>query len=120
MPYPVFNSRLVRAVLILCFLLAPVAIVSLILAVCLQATLLDCYPYLNDEVHYWNEVACFARAGFAGGYCVPNEQTAPASWTHFGPHGPGFPVVFGTLARIVGWHPASGPLFNAVVLALGA
>ncbi len=81
----------------------------------------DCVPAVwNDEVHYWNEIACFARAGFKGGYCVLDERPAPANWTHFGPHGPAFPVIYGVPAHIFGWERASGPLFNAVVLVLGA
>src|SRR5262249_23687506 len=58
--------------------------------------------------------------GFGGGYFVVNERTAPAGWTHFGPHGPGFPVICGTLARIFGWRLESGPLYNIGFLMLGS
>src|SRR5258706_2388391 len=58
------------------------------------------FPYTtlfrSDEVHYWNEIASFARAGFASGYFVPDEHAAPCGLFHFGPHGPGFPVVYGS------------------------
>jgi hypothetical protein len=121
MPRPgALLRRLARPALVAAFLLAPAAATSLALAVTARATLADCVPLWSDEVHYWNEIACFARAGFGGGYCVPDERPAPASWCHFGPHGPGFPAVCGSLARLLGWHPASGPLFNVLFLMAGA
>jgi hypothetical protein len=112
-------APLARPALIVAFLLTPSAVVSLFLALH-SASLLNCCPVFNDEVHYWNEIACFATAGFHGGYFVPDEHPAPASLFHFGPHGPGFPVVYGSLAKIFGWHPASGPFFHLLVLALGS
>jgi hypothetical protein len=112
--------RFLRPTLALCFLLAPAGVVSLSLAVSTGGTLLNSVPVWSDELHYWNEVACFQRAGFRGGYCVVDERTAPAAWSHFGPHGPGFPVVYGGLARVFGWRPASAPLFHTVLLALAS
>src|SRR5438552_656405 len=113
-------SWLPRSLLVGCFLLTPAVEVSLLLAVRLNASLLDCAPSWGDEVHYWNEVACFVRAGFDGGYCVADERTAAATWSHFGPHGPGFPVSYGLLGRVLGWHPVSGPFFHLIVLMFGA
>ncbi len=95
----------------------PSLIVLLLVTVREKASLFDCIPFANDEVQYWNEIAAFERAGFSGGYCATNEQTAVASFTRFGPHGPGYPVVYGTLARMFGWRPYSGPLFNLGLLA---
>jgi hypothetical protein len=114
------RRALVFAVLTATFLAAPAAVTSALLAWKLGASINDCVPVDSDEVHYWNEIACFVRAGFASGYCVDNEQPARASWTRFGPHGPGFPLVFGLPACVVGWQPTSGPLFNVVVVAIGA
>jgi hypothetical protein len=111
--------RLVRLALAAAFLLTPAAVVSLALKAQLDATLAECVPTENDGVHYWNEIACFARAGFRGGYFVVNERPAAAGWSHFGPHGPGFPVAYGSLALAAGWGPASGPVFNLLVLAAG-
>jgi hypothetical protein len=117
-------KKIVHGLLVLVFLLAPAAVTSLVLGRQLQATLLDCRPNygvmgLSDEMHYWEEIHSFQHFGFGGGYFVVNERTAPASWTHFGPHGPGFPVVYGTLARTCGWRLESGPLFNIGFLVLG-
>src|SRR5260221_6993261 len=97
------------------FLLAPGFVVSLALAGH-HATLADCRPSWNDDVNYWNDIACFTRAGFGAGYCVVDERPAPAKWSHFGPHGPVFPLLYGLPARVVGWHPTSGPFFNLAVL----
>jgi hypothetical protein len=108
------------AALALCLLLAPAGIVSALLAAKFNATLGDCGPLGDDDVHYWDEIASYSRVGFGGGYFVANEQPAPARWTHFGPHGPAFPVFYGTLARIFGWRETSGPLFNLLVLAAGS
>jgi hypothetical protein len=102
------------------FLAAPSAVTSALLAWKLGASLHDCLPVDSDEVHYWNEIACFARAGLASGYCVDNEQPARATWTRFGPHGPGFPLAYGVPACVVGWQPWSGPFFNVIVVAIGA
>jgi hypothetical protein len=118
--YGPFLQRMPRSVLIACFLLTPLVAISLVLATC-SATLLDCVPYYNDEIHYWNEVSCFTAVGFNGGYFVPNEHPAPCTLTRFGPHGPVFPVLYGCLARVLGgWHLWSGPVFNIVLLMLGA
>ncbi len=111
---------LARAALGAALVLAPGAVASAALAAGLRASLADCLPFWNDEVHYWNEIAAFRVAGFGGGYCVPNARPAAAAWTPFGCHGPGFPVAYGLPARVFGWHPGSGPLFNVAVLLLGS
>jgi hypothetical protein len=102
------------------FLAAPAAVTSALLAWKLGASMNDCLPVENDEVHYWNEIACFVHAGLASGYCVDNEQPARATWTRFGPHGPGFPLVYGLPACVVGWQPTSGPFFNTAIIAVAA
>jgi hypothetical protein len=109
---------LVRAALILAILATPLVVVSATLAWKMHASLTGCLPYDSDEVHYWNEINCFVRAGLSGGYCVDNDQPARATWTRFGPHGPGFPIVYGVPALVFGWHQWSGPVFNLVAFAL--
>jgi hypothetical protein len=111
-----------RLLLALCFLLTPAAILSLLLATRFHATLLDCVPEggLNDEIHYWTEISGFAATGFQSGYYVPDERPAPLRFCHFGAHGPAFPMLYGGLARVVGWYPASGPLFNVWFLLAGS
>jgi hypothetical protein len=111
-------QSLARPALVGCFLLAPVAVVSLVLAARLDASLAKCIPVWSDEVHYWNEIACFKHAEFAGGYCVADERIAKIKQCHFGAHGPGFPVVYGCMAKLLGWRQASGPFFNLIALFL--
>ena len=97
----------------------PVALTAGAIAILFHAVPTRAVPYVTDEVAFWNQIAVFEAAGLDGGYITVDEQPSRASWSHFGPHGPVFPVVFGLLARLAGWHPWSGPLFG-VALLMGA
>jgi hypothetical protein len=110
-------KTLLYDLLVAVFLLAPAAVTSLLLAAYFNASLLDCSPQFgvmgrSDEMHYWSEIDSFKHVGFNSGYFVVDERPAPARWSHFGPHGPGFPMVYGGLGCVFGWYPESGPLFN--------
>ncbi len=114
-----------RPALAVAFLLGPTLTASAMLWCRLGATLADCgvdrqAPLFGDEVHYRTEAECWSRAGFGGGYFCADERPAAAAWSHFGPHGPGFPVVLGTLAPLAGWHAAAGPFVNAALSALAS
>jgi hypothetical protein len=112
-------SAIRPALLALGLLVCPVAIVQGMLVWRLHATIADCDAVvMDDECHYWNEIATFQTVGFRGGCFVNSERTASANWTHFGPHGPAYPVLVGTLARLSGWSTASGALFNVLALTL--
>ncbi len=113
---PAKPSRAIPACL---FVLLPVLLVSALLLP-MGATVKDCIPYSDDEVHQWNDVSIFKACGFRGGYTTADEKPAPAGWCHFGPHGPGFAVLYGGAAKLVGWRPWSGPVFNIVVLAVAS
>jgi hypothetical protein len=80
----------------------------------------DALPRINDEVAYWNQIATFAAAGFSGGYITVDERPSRMAWSHFGPHGPAFPVLYGLPAKLLGWGYASGPLFSAVAFMVAA
>jgi hypothetical protein len=101
------------------FLLAPLLLTFALLSH-LHADIRHWSPDWTDEVNYWNETACFVGGGFNGGYTVVDERTASLPWDHFGPHGPGFALCYGLPARIVGWHPWSGPVFNLVAVAVAS
>jgi hypothetical protein len=77
-------------------------------------------PVLSDEVYYWHEALTFARAGLQGGYYTLEEVTNPSGFTPFGPHGAGFVMLYGLVARFVEWHRHSVLLLNLVVIAAGA
>jgi len=98
----------------------PLAIASLLLAVNFGATLRDCAPRWHDEVWYFNEIAVFHAAGWNGGYTIANEIPARAPFIHFGPHGPFFPALLGTLTRLTGLHLWSIPMLNAGLLMLAS
>jgi hypothetical protein len=78
----------------------------------------DHIPALNDATNYWLESAAFERAGWAGGYFTVAEFTAKLPFTRFGMHGPGFPVAYGFLGRVFGWHTWSAPVFNVALITL--
>jgi hypothetical protein len=70
----------------------------------------------NDQVVYFLSAQAFHKAGFNAGYFTMDEEPARASFSHFDPHGPMFPMLYGTLARCVGLSYTSGPIFNVVLL----
>jgi hypothetical protein len=100
--------------------LAPALVTLLLLHTLFGATVTDTVPTINDEVVFWLEVDTFRVAGFNGGYHTTNEQMAPARWSRFDPKGPGFPVLYGTLARVFGWQPWSGAVFGLCWITVGA
>jgi hypothetical protein len=118
-------KALAYAVLLIAFLAGPAALVSYLLRTHFNATLFTCNPQYgvmgrSDEMHYWTEIDCFRAVGFDGGYFLVNEKPAPARWTHFGPHGPGFPAVYGSVARLARWELGSVAVFNVGFLIVGS
>ena len=97
---------------------APAVVTCGLLAALFDATLLDYFPLVSDEIAYQRQIAAFVQAGFNGGYFTAYEQPAPFAFTHFSVHGPAFPVIYGLIGRMVGWELYSGPMFNLAVLAL--
>jgi hypothetical protein len=95
----------------------PAIEISILLAAFFGRTLLDHVPgIVNDAIDYWLEARAFAVAGFHGGYFTIDERTARASFSHFGSHGPFFPMLLGTLGRLLGWHPWSIPVLHLAML----
>lgn len=76
----------------------------------------------NDETINFLEIQAFATHGFGGGHFGVEEQVAPASFSRFGVHGPGFAVIYGCLARLFGVSYALATYLNlgAMTLALAA
>lgn len=73
-------------------------------------------PVINDEVVYWHQAATFSHAGFSGGYYTLNEATNPSGFTPFGPHGAGFPVVYGFVGSLFGWHRHDVVVLNLLLI----
>jgi len=106
---------------IACGLALPPIIVAVVLSKSLfGASLREALPLINDEVAYWNQVATFAAAGFSGGYITVDERPSRTGWSHFGPHGPAFPLLYGLPAKVFGWRYASGPVFGALAFLAAA
>ena len=85
----------------------------------LDAGLHDFTPSVwNDQVGYWHRIASFAEVGLDTGYYSPHESNPPFEPVRYGVNGPWFPAVYGTVAALVGWGPATSVFFNMAVLAL--
>jgi hypothetical protein len=104
----------------LAIVLAPPFLTVSLLHGCFGASLFDCTPVINDEIAFWHEIATFRVAGFNGGYHTTNELMAPARFCRFDPKGPGYPVLYGTLALALGWERWSAPLFHFLCVAAAA
>jgi hypothetical protein len=74
-------------------------------------------PFTDDEIAYWHQAQTFSQVGFRGGYYTVDERTNASGLTPFGPHGPGFAVLYGLPGTIFGWHRYSIPLLNLLALA---
>jgi hypothetical protein len=100
---------------------AGVPIVTLILVRAFYGVPISAYrPIINDEVAYWHQALTFSYAGFHGGYYTLGEATNPSGVTPFGPHGPGFAVLYGTFGAAFGWHRHSVVLLNLLAISVAA
>ncbi len=102
---------------ILCIVGVPIVVIVLVHV--LFGVPLSAYrPVINDEVTYWHQASTFSHVGFAGGYYTLDEITNPSGMTPFGPHGPGFPVLYGLAGKVVGWHRHSVVLLSLIAIGL--
>jgi hypothetical protein len=86
----------------------------------LDAGVRDFTPFIwNDQLGYWHRIASFAELGLDTGYYSPNESDPPFEAVRYGVHGPWFPAVYGTVAALIGWGPATSIFVNMAVLGLG-
>jgi hypothetical protein len=111
---PSRGSRIVLGVVVVA---APAVVTCVLLATLFDATFFDYFPLVSDEIAYQRQIAAFVKAGFGGGYFTAYERPAPFAASHFSVHGPAFPVIYGLLGKVLGWHLYSGPIFNLGVLA---
>jgi hypothetical protein len=94
------------------------ALGTVVLTACLGVSLDNFTPASSDEVGYYLQINAFVHRGFSGGYFTISENPAPASFSHFGVHGPLFPVLYGTIGKLVGWEFRTGPFLNLALLTL--
>jgi hypothetical protein len=87
--------------------LTPALVTVMLVEVLFDKSLKEAIPYSDDEVAYYLQTAAFARAQFSAGYFTVNETPAAARFTRFGPHGPAFAALFGSIGSVAGWRPYS-------------
>ncbi|NJR12554.1 hypothetical protein HC776_01315 [bacterium] len=103
----------------------PAAFTLLLIVVWLRGNL---YSYLpttegvyNDGVFYTRQIFTFRWMGMNGGYFTLNEQPAAAPYTPFYAHGPGYALVYGTLAKLVTpIFPQTIIVFHLIGITVGA
>lgn len=74
-------------------------------------------PFNGDDMFYWHQAKTFSQVGFGGGYYTYYERPAKALFTHFGNQGPIYPLIYGSLGALFGWHTYSAILYNHLLLA---
>jgi hypothetical protein len=97
---------------------APFLLTVILVRGAFERTLADFSPFLNDEVAYWHQAATFRAVGFDGGYYSLEEHPAAAGRVHFGLHGPGYAIVYGSIGKFTGWYRDTAPRVNASLLAV--
>jgi len=68
----------------------------------------------SDEIIHWAQVATVRETGLGGGYYTVNEVTPRIEWMPFYTWGPGTPLFYGTLAKLIGWEFCTPIILNAV------
>lgn len=94
----------------------PIVITLLLVTFYMRTTLSAAIPTGSDEIDYWHEIKTFSEVGFNSGYYTYEETSAPASFTHFGAHGPVFIGVIGLLAKLTGWHYSTMTYYNFAII----
>lgn len=74
-------------------------------------------PVLSDEIYYWHEALTFASTGLRGGYYTLDEVLNASGFTPFGPHGPGYVMMYGLIGFFTDWPRHSVVVINLVVIA---
>ena len=114
------RARAVAALALLALAAAP-AIATVLLVHALFGVGLDHFvpSFWNDQTGYWHGVAGFVAVGLDTGYNTPDERPLPWDAVRFGVNGPWLAILYGSVAKVVGWGPASSIPFNMVVLGAG-
>ena len=98
--------------------MTPFVAMSLSVHSAFGSRLSDFRPYGSDEVAYWHQIRTFEAVGLQGGQYTLDEYENPSGLARFGFHGPAFPVLLGSLARLTGWFRDTPARYNAAFLGL--
>lgn len=90
----------------------PLAVNCILAQLFFHKGLFDIVLYDKEDMFYWHQSKTFSQVFFAGGYYTAYEKPAALAFTHFGNHGFVFPMIYGTLGRLLGWQPYSILLIN--------
>ena len=101
--------------MLLCAASVPVLVLVLVYAF-FGVSISQYRPLTNDEVAYWHQALTFSQVGFRGGYYTVDEVTNPSGMTPFGPHGPGFAVLYGLFGAVFGWYRHSVVVLNLIAI----
>ena len=101
--------------MLLCVAVVPVLVLTLV-HVFFGVPLSAYRPLSDDEVAYWHQAQTFSQVGFRGGYYTVDELTNRSGITPFGPHGPGFAVVYGLFGAVFGWSRHSVIVLNLIAI----
>lgn len=112
------SDKYLKTILRLIVPLIPLIVNILFIGYKYNTHIFDVDLYWNDEVINWQQAKAFSLYGFDTGYYAPDENVAPASFTPFYVHGPWYPIVYGTVGSVVGWHFYSPVIFNTTLLIL--
>jgi hypothetical protein len=111
------KSSLTYSLLALAAALTPVLISAALIHLYLGKSVTDFVPTWSDEVSYWHQTLTFAKTGFQGGYYTVSEAPAPAAFTHYYIYGPWYPILYGSIAAVVGWTTYTALFINWAILA---
>jgi hypothetical protein len=114
----VWHGSVVRERLAWLLMTITPALGTLVLINRLGVSLDNFTPATSDEIGYYLQINAFVHHGFSGGYFTISEHPAPASFSHFGVHGPLFPLLYGVIGKLVGWEFRTGPFVNILLLTL--
>jgi len=74
----------------------------------------DYSPYYGDEFFYFKNAESFYQ--FSEFHAAFTYSGKGSKLLGFDPHGPAYPILYGTAAKLFGWHGPLIPIFNCGVL----
>lgn len=72
--------------------------------------------FFSDDIHYWTQMKNFAFHGFSSGYHSLDEKIPKASFIHFGMHGPGHAILYGSILSLFPWRDWGGIAVNTLLI----
>ncbi|MCB2178437.1 hypothetical protein KQH61_03390 [bacterium] len=109
-------QKIPRPALLALFLGWPLLFNIVISYVFFGTGLRDFIPNDPDNVQYWIEATAFITGGLNGGQITVDHSVAKVDAVHFGVHGPSFPILQGSLGKLLGWHYYTPVLINLLFL----